>query len=155
VVAIERVGDGLLAPESKHVSNPQNYITEDTTIKGSITTASSLTIAGAIEGDVNAGGEITVLDDALVKGDISGPNVKILGKVEGRVSATGRLEISASGQVIGDISVRALHIEEGGTLQGECNMGGKVAAKPAPKPTASSSASARVPVSNLPPPGGG
>lgn len=136
------------------MSNPQNYITEDTTIKGSITTASSLTIAGAIEGDVNAGGEITVLDDALVKGDISGPNVKILGKVEGRVSATGRLEISATGQVVGDISVRALHIEEGGTLQGECNMGGgKVAAKPAPKPTASSPGT-RPAVSNIPPPGG-
>lgn len=134
------------------MSNPQNYITEDTTIKGSITTASSLTIAGAIEGDVNAGGEITVLDDALVKGDVSGPNVKILGKVEGRVSATGRLEISATGQVIGDISVRALHIEEGGTLQGECNMGGKVAAKAAPKPSASSPS--RPPVSNIPPPGG-
>ncbi len=136
------------------MSNPQNYITEDTTIKGSITTASSLTIAGAIEGDVNAGGEITVLDDALVKGDISGPNVKILGKVEGRVNATGRLEISATGQVMGDISVRALHIEEGGTLQGECNMGGGKPVKPgasAPTPTPAP----RPPVSNLPPPGGG
>ena len=152
MVAIERVGGGLWPAESQHVSNPQNYITEDTTIKGSITTASSLTIAGAIEGDVNAGGEITVLDDALVKGDVSGPNVKILGKVEGRVSATGRLEISATGQVIGDISVRALHIEEGGTLQGECNMGGKVAAKSAPKPAASSPS--RPAVTNIPPPGG-
>lgn len=138
------------------MSNPQNYITEDTTIKGSITTASSLTIAGAIEGDVNAGGEITVLDDAMVKGDVSGPNVKIQGKVEGRVNATGRLEISASGQVVGDISVRALHIEEGGTLQGECSMGGGAAAKaPTPKPSKPApSATPRPAASNVPPPGG-
>lgn len=135
------------------MTNPQNYITEDTTIKGSITTASSLTIAGAVEGDVNAGGEITVLDDALIKGDVSGPNVKILGKVEGRVSATGRLEISSSGQVIGDISVRALHIEEGGTLEGECKMGGS--GKP-PRSTPSAPAGTPRPApSNLPPPGGG
>ncbi|MGH1343564.1 MAG: bactofilin family protein [Nannocystales bacterium] len=134
------------------MTNPQNYITEDTTIKGSITTASSLTIAGAIEGDVNAGGEITVLDDALIKGDVSGPNVKILGKVEGRVSATGRLEISSSGQVIGDISVRALHIEEGGTLEGECKMGGSAKA---PRPTAAAPAGTPRPAaSSLPPPGG-
>ena len=135
------------------MTNPQNYITEDTTIKGSITTASSLTIAGAVEGDVNAGGEITVLDDALIKGDVSGPNVKILGKVEGRVSATGRLEISSSGQVIGDISVRALHIEEGGTLEGECKMGGG-GKPPRPAPTAPIGTPRPTP-SNLPPPGGG
>ncbi len=116
------------------MSNPQNYITEDTTIKGSITTASSLTVAGAVEGDVNAGGEIVVLDDALVKGDISGPNVRIQGKVEGRVSATGRLVISSSGAVMGDISVRSLLIEEGGTLQGECNMGASAAKSVIPAP---------------------
>lgn len=135
------------------MTNPQNYITEDTTIKGTITTASSLTIAGAIEGDVNAGGEIIVLDDALVKGDVSGPNVKIQGKVEGRVSATGRLVISSSGQVIGDISVRSLLIEEGGTLQGECNMGSG-SSKPKPKPNVTVPTGGRHPVANIPPPGG-
>ncbi len=136
------------------MSNPTNYITEDTTIKGSITTASSLNIAGAVEGDVNAGGEITVLDDALIKGDVSGPNVKIQGKVEGRVNATGKLVISSSGQVVGDISVRALLIEEGGTLQGECNMGsGKIPKPGAPTPGAPAPRT-HAPAPNIPPPGG-
>jgi cytoskeletal protein CcmA (bactofilin family) len=105
------------------MTSPHNYITEDTTIKGSITTASSLTIAGAIEGDVNAGGEIVILGDAVIKGDVSGPNVTVQGQVEGRINASGRLLITSSGQVHGDIAVRSLLIEEGGTLQGECHMG--------------------------------
>jgi cytoskeletal protein CcmA (bactofilin family) len=105
------------------MTSPKNFITEDTTIKGSITTASSLTIAGAIEGDINAGGEIAVLADASIKGDVSGPNIKIDGRVEGRISASGRLVIAATGKVYGDISVRSLLIEEGGTLDGQCHMG--------------------------------
>lgn len=105
------------------MTTAKNFITEDTTIKGSITTASSLTVAGAIEGDINAGGEIAVLEDAVVKGDVSGPNIKIDGRVEGRVSASGRLVIASSGKVYGDISVRSLLIEEGGTLEGQCHMG--------------------------------
>jgi cytoskeletal protein CcmA (bactofilin family) len=105
------------------MTNPQNFITEDTTIKGSVTTASSLTIAGAIEGDVNAGGEIVLLADAVIKGDVSGPNITVHGQVEGRVNASGRLLITNTGQVHGDIAVRSLHIDEGGTLQGECHMG--------------------------------
>ncbi len=109
--------------------NPTNFITEDTTIRGSVTTASSLTLAGAVEGDINAGGEVSVLDDALVKGDISGPNIKIEGKVEGRITASGRLVIGAAGVVHGDISVRSLLIEEGGTLEGQCSMGADAASR--------------------------
>jgi cytoskeletal protein CcmA (bactofilin family) len=104
------------------MATSKNFITEDTTIKGTVTTASSLTVAGAIEGDVNAGGDIEILEDAMVKGDLSGPNVKIDGSVEGRITASGRLVIGASGRVLGDISVRSLLIEEGGTLEGQCHM---------------------------------
>ena len=103
--------------------NAINFITEDTTIRGSVTTASSLTVAGAVEGDINAGGEVKILEDALVKGDVSGPNIIVSGKVEGRIVASGRLVIGAAGEVRGDISVRSLLIEEGGTLEGQCSMG--------------------------------
>jgi cytoskeletal protein CcmA (bactofilin family) len=108
-----------------------NFIAEDTTIKGSVTTASSLTVAGAVEGDINAGGEVNVLADAAVRGDVSGPTVIVAGKVEGRINASGRLLITASGQVNGDIAVRSLLIEEGGTLQGQCSMGANLPAMPA------------------------
>jgi cytoskeletal protein CcmA (bactofilin family) len=101
----------------------QNYITDDTTIRGNVTTGSSMTVAGVIEGDLTAGGEVIVLEDALVKGDISGPDIRIAGKVEGRINASGKLVISSVGQVVGDIAVRALLIEDGGTLQGQCQMG--------------------------------
>ena len=101
----------------------QTYITDDTTIHGNLTTASALTIAGEVQGDINAGGEVVILEDAVVKGDVSGPDVRISGKVEGRVNASGKLTISRVGQVVGDIAVRALLIEDGGTLQGQCTMG--------------------------------
>ncbi len=118
------------------MTSPQNYIAEDTTIKGSITTASSLTVAGAIEGDINAGGDVAILPDANVRGDVSGPTVTVSGKVEGRVSASGRLVITSRGHVHGDIAVRALLIEEGGTLQGQCTMGANAGTLPSPRPSA-------------------
>ncbi len=112
------------------MTSPQNFISEDTTIKGSITTASTLTVAGAIEGDINAGGDVEILPDASVKGDISGPAVTISGRVEGRINASGRLLITAKGLVQGDIAVRSLLIEEGGTLQGQCSMGAGAPTRP-------------------------
>jgi cytoskeletal protein CcmA (bactofilin family) len=135
----------------------QNFIAEDTTIKGHITTASSLIVAGAIEGDINAGGEVQILADAVVRGDVSGPNVHVAGKVEGRVNASGKLVISASGHVHGDISVRALLIEDGGTLQGQCSMGshaGSAVPKPGQTvaPTASGNGRTSPPAPPLRPP---
>ncbi len=132
------------------MSPTHNQITEDTTIHGDITSASAMTIAGVIEGNVTAAGEVHVLEDALVKGDVSGPDVHVGGRVEGRVSASGKLTITRSGQVIGDIQVRALLIEEGGTLHGICKMGeqtGKhaVAASATPTPSASNGRAAPPP----------
>ena len=82
-----------------------------------------MTISGVIEGFFTSGGDIIILEDALVKGDMSGPDIRVAGKVEGRISASGKLVISSVGQVVGDIAVRALLIEDGGTLQGQCRMG--------------------------------
>jgi cytoskeletal protein CcmA (bactofilin family) len=128
------------------MTDQPNYITEDTTIKGTITTSSSLTVAGAVEGDINAGGELVILDDAHVRGDVSGPSVRVQGKVEGRVVASGRLVIAKSGSVLGNIAVRSLLIEEGGTLQGECSMGA------AATPTAASTAASNGRGSHIPAP---
>ena len=127
--------------------NAQNFITEDTTVRGDITTASSLTVAGAVEGDINAGGDITVVEDGIVKGDLSGPNVMIAGSVQGKITASGRLVIGAAGVVHGDIAVRSLLIEEGGTLEGQCSMGG------AGEAPAASTSGRRPVIPNVPPPG--
>ena len=113
------------------MSQQNNFITEDTTITGELTTASSLTIAGEINGSITAGGEVQVLPDALIKGDVSGSAVFVGGRVEGSVSTSGKLIIGGTGQVIGDVNVRALFIEDGGTLDGRCSMTPK--RKPAPQ----------------------
>lgn len=107
------------------MTEPKNYITEDTTIRGDLTTGSSVTVAGVLEGTLTAGGEVQVLPDAVVKGDISGSDVLVGGRVEGSVTTPGRLIIGASGEVVGDVTMRQLYIEEGGTLDGRCTMTAK------------------------------
>ncbi|MEM7153644.1 MAG: polymer-forming cytoskeletal protein [Myxococcota bacterium] len=128
-----------------------NFITEDTTVNGDITTASSLTIAGTVNGDIEAEQDVTILSTATVTGNVSGPGIQVQGKVKGKVAASGRLVIGATGGVWGDISVRALLIEEGGVLEGQCSMRSAEAEAPAPSP--------EVPRPNLrpplKPPGGG
>jgi cytoskeletal protein CcmA (bactofilin family) len=127
-------------PAARQVEEGPTVITEDTTIKGNVTSASSLLISGVIEGSVHCGGDVELMAEgsirgdivgidvmvhkgAMVKGNVSGRDVAVGGRVEGQVAASGRLTIAGSGNVIGDVAVRALAVEDGGVLLGKCKMG--------------------------------
>jgi cytoskeletal protein CcmA (bactofilin family) len=125
-------------------SEGPTVITEDTTIRGNVTSASSLLVHGVIEGSVHCGGDVELRGEgsirgdvvgidvrvhagAHVKGNVSGRDIAIGGRVEGQVAASGRLTIGGSGNVVGDITVRALAVEDGGVLLGKCKMGDSAA----------------------------
>jgi cytoskeletal protein CcmA (bactofilin family) len=102
----------------------RTVIGPDTRICGDVTSESAMTVAGAVEGNLRAAGAVEILHGAAITGDVSGDDVRVSGQVVGTVHARGKLVISSSGQVTGDIAVRSLLIEDGGTLQGQCQMGG-------------------------------
>lgn len=114
-------------------------LTDDTTIVGSITTASDLWIAGRIEGDIESGAAVHIASDGAVVGDVTALRVRvdhggsiegsveagdaaISGRVKGSVSSTGKLAIASSGEVVGDVTAHSLHVDDGATLQGRCTM---------------------------------
>lgn len=114
-------------------------LTDDTTVIGTITTASDLWIAGRIEGDIESGAAVHIAADGAVIGDVVALRVRIdhggtvegsveagdaaiSGKVRGSVSSTGRLAIASSGEVVGDVTAHSLHVDDGATLQGRCTM---------------------------------
>jgi len=121
------------------VAGGSTTLTDDTTIIGSITTASDLWIAGRVDGNIQSGAAVLVAVDGAVKGDVVAQRVRveaggaiegtvktseamIAGKVRGPVVSSGRLTISPSGEVIGDVTAANLRVEDGATLQGRCTM---------------------------------
>ena len=100
----------------------RTYIGDGMEIKGSISTGSSLVIAGFVEGDVNSAAQVEIVSDAVVQGTVTAQVVNVAGTIEGNVNASGRLHIAATGTVDGDVEVKSLKIEEGGSLSGRCKM---------------------------------
>lgn len=114
-------------------------LTDDTTVVGTITTASDLWIAGRVDGSIQSGAAVQIAADGAVKGDVNAQRLRvehggaiegavktveatIAGKIRGPVTASGRLAIAASGEVIGDVTAANLHVDDGATLQGRCTM---------------------------------
>jgi cytoskeletal protein CcmA (bactofilin family) len=137
--ASPRAAAGGGAQTSASGLDARTTLTDDTTIVGSITTASDLWIAGRLEGNVDSGAAVHVSADGVVVGNVTARRIRverggaiegalktseamISGTVRGPVAASGRLEITSSGEVVGDVTAQNLHVDDGATLQGRCTM---------------------------------
>jgi cytoskeletal protein CcmA (bactofilin family) len=93
---------------------------------GSLTFDGDFTVAGKMEGELHATGEVAVENGSTVKATIEGNNVTVQGTIHGNVSARGRLSLSGSGSLHGDVRVSKLTVEDGATLNGNVQMGPSV-----------------------------
>jgi cytoskeletal protein CcmA (bactofilin family) len=118
----------------------RTVIAIDTTVRGVVTTASDLLVAGQIDGDIESGAAVHVASEGAIAGDITALRVRvdagagvdgeihandvhIDGRVRGNVAAGGRLALGERAEVIGDVRARTLLVDEGATLQGRCTSG--------------------------------
>jgi len=93
---------------------------------GSLTFEGDLAVAGNVEGELTASGDVAVENGSTVKAQIAGDNISVQGTVTGNVTARGRLSLSGSGSLHGDVRVAKLTVEDGATLNGNVSMGQSV-----------------------------
>ena len=81
-----------------------------------------LKIAGTVEGELKASGDVLVDSTANVQASIEGANVSVRGQVNGNVTARKRLTLGGSGHLNGEVKVSRLTVEDGATLNGNVTM---------------------------------
>ena len=101
----------------------QSFIGKTLRIKGELSGAEPIHIAGCVQGSINdAGHLVTVAADGDVKAQIVVGSLTVVGKVLGNVKAEDRLEIRAGGSVVGEVTVQRIRVEEGALLQGRVHL---------------------------------
>lgn len=93
-------------------------------LHGRLEVHGDLRVAGSVEGDLKAGGDVVVEPTASILGLVEGVNVSVRGQINGNVIARGQLSVGGAGVLNGDIKVRRLRIEDGATLNGHVTMSG-------------------------------
>jgi cytoskeletal protein CcmA (bactofilin family) len=92
------------------------------TLQGRLDIQGDLKIAGTVEGELKATGDVSVDAGANIQASIEGANVSVRGQVTGNVSAKRRLTLGGSGRLNGDVRVGRLTVEDGATLNGNVTM---------------------------------
>lgn len=112
----------------KKIMNPNltdTVVGEGSQFEGRIKSEASLRIEGAITGDIECTGDVTVGEQGLVKSNIIARNIIIAGTVYGNIISKGILKITAVGKLYGNTTAASLTIEEGGLFQGTSKMESK------------------------------
>jgi cytoskeletal protein CcmA (bactofilin family) len=92
------------------------------TLNGRLEIQGDLKIAGNVEGELKASGDVSVGEGAAIQASIEGANVNVRGQVTGNVTAKKRLTLGGSGRLNGDVKVARLTVEDGATLNGNVTM---------------------------------
>ena len=80
------------------------------------------TIEGEIEGEILVHGNVTIGENAIIRGKINATSALIRGKVTADIQADKKIEIQPPGIVVGDLFTQTLVIGDGAILEGHCTM---------------------------------
>ncbi len=98
------------------------YLGVGTKINGKLHFDGPATIEGEVEGEIIAQANITIGQQATVKGKITAVSILVQGKVLADLQAEKRLEVQPPGSVIGDIMTQSIVIGDGAVLEGHISM---------------------------------
>ena len=98
------------------------YLGPGTKINGKLTFDGQATIDGEVDGEIVSQGQVTVGQQAIVKGKVSAVSILVQGKVMADIVAEKKLEIQPPGSVVGDVTTQSLVIGDGAILEGHISM---------------------------------
>lgn len=121
--------DITASPKLAGSNMSKNILSNDVEITGTLKFSNDLIIDGKIDGEVSSDGDLTVGENASIKGDIITRSVTVFGKVNGNITVSDRCELKQNAELIGDIKAGKLAIEEGATFMGSSAVGAAASKK--------------------------
>ena len=107
--------------EQREQRTGTTVIAAGTRLVGSLTLTDSFHLDGAMEGNLESEGDVSIGQSGEFEGDIKARRVVISGHFNGTIDCS-RLEIVSTGRVTGEIQISELVIESGGHFSGSSRI---------------------------------
>ena len=98
------------------------YIAASTKITGTITGQGAYVFCGAVEGDCDIAGPLTLAEGGRWKGMMKAVDIVVAGTVEGDVVAKQRVEIAGTARITGSLAGNSIAVAEGAIIEGEIKV---------------------------------
>ena len=104
------------------------FLGAGTVYQGRLSFQGAVRIDGAFSGEVCSEGTLIVGKDAVIEGSLNVGDLLLSGRVNGEVQAKRRVTVHKTGILQGAVYTPALITEEGGLLDGQIVMQGRIPA---------------------------
>jgi len=94
-------------------------------VEGRIKARGDIQIEGRVKGDLSVEGQVSIASGGVVEGDVSADRVIVAGRVDGSIEARESARLVEGAQVDADVNSPRLELEDGATLNGRVDMGGR------------------------------
>ena len=95
-------------------------------IKGEVISQEPLTIAGYVDGSVEAAGQVlTIAEGGRAKATLLADTIVVGGAVEGSLCANDKIVVSETARIEGDLTAPGVRLAEGAQVQGRIDTGSR------------------------------
>ena len=115
----------LETPEIKAKDSTTTVLARELRLEGDLTVTGDAVVAGTVEGDLDVGRRLDLLNGGHVHGKVVASEARVEGIVEGPVRISGKLEVGPHARIEGDLAAGTLAIAEGALVRGTLNSPGE------------------------------
>ena len=111
----------------------ETFIGPSVKLEGNFNSDGDIVVEGFLSGTLVTRGNVRIGPDAVIDAQITANSVHVAGKIKGNINASGTIRLAGTAIIQGDIKTGSIAVEEGATVNGKVNMGGKEKIK-SPRP---------------------
>jgi cytoskeletal protein CcmA (bactofilin family) len=100
------------------MANDVAVLGRSTHVRGRITGAASVEIAGRVDGEVDVTGDVVIETSGLIGANVSGRRVVVRGAVKGDLNGAESVTLEDGAKVVGDVRAPRIAISQGALLRG-------------------------------------
>lgn len=102
--------------------NISNRLSEDVKIVGTLFVKEDLFLDCQVEGEIQSTGNLTIGENAKLKGQVHAINITVFGSIEGDLFSKTRCELKETASLNGNVTASKLRIVEGASFTGKANI---------------------------------
>lgn len=91
-------------------------------VEGNFASDGDVVIEGQLTGTLKTSKNVRIGTAARIKADVEAANILQSGEIRGNVKCLEKLQLKSTAKIFGNVETNILSVEEGGVLNGKCQM---------------------------------
>ena len=92
-------------------------------VEGNFASDGDVVVEGQLTGTLKTSKNVRIGAAARIKADVEAANILQAGEIRGNVKVSEKLQLKSTAKIFGNVETNILSVEEGGILNGKCQMG--------------------------------